>query len=101
LVSKIISKSNNNINEPNNIILSIINEIFTTINISYINDGNDKKINLENEQIILTTTTNQKNNEDKNNITMDLGQCENILKNNYNISYNNSKIEYISHRCNS
>ena len=86
LVSKIISKSNNNINEPNNIILSIINELFTTINISYINDGNDKKINLENEQIILTTTTNQKNNEDKNDITMDLGQCENILKNHYNNS---------------
>ena len=36
--------------------------------------------------IILTSTQNQKINEDKNNITMNLGECENILKNEYNIS---------------
>ena len=40
--------------------------------------------------IILTSTQNQKDNEDKNNITMNLGECENILKNKYNISKNSS-----------
>ena len=37
----------------------------------------------------MTSTENQKNNEDKN-ITIDLGQCENILKTEYNISNNDS-----------
>ena len=45
-----------------------------------------KKIRL----IILTTTNNQKNNEEKNNITMNLGTCENLLKSDYNISNNDS-----------
>ena len=72
------------------IILNAINELINDININDINRGEDKKTIIENKQIILTSTTNQKNNEDINNITMDLGQCENILKNNYNISYNNS-----------
>ena len=40
--------------------------------------------------IILTSTQNQKDNEEKNNITMNLGECENILKKEYNISKNNS-----------
>ena len=40
--------------------------------------------------VILTSTLNQKNNEHINNISMDLGQCENILKYNYNISNNDS-----------
>jgi hypothetical protein len=44
----------------------------------------------ENNMIVLTSTFNQKNNEEKNNITFDLGQCENILKNHYNISQNDS-----------
>ena len=40
--------------------------------------------------IILTSTQNQKDNEDKNNITMNLGECENIIKDKYNISKNSS-----------
>ena len=51
-----------------------------------INNGKDSKFNSKNKQIILTSTINQKNNEEENNITMDLGQCEDILKNSYNIS---------------
>ena len=39
-----------------------------------------KKIIDNDKVIILTTTDNQKNNEEKNNITMNLGQCENIIK---------------------
>ena len=40
--------------------------------------------------IVLTSTYNQKINEEGNNITMNLGQCEYILKNIYNISQNES-----------
>ena len=72
------------------IILNTIKNLINDISILDINRGEDKKIILQNKQIIFTSTSNQKNNEDKNNITMDLGKCENILKNNYNISYNNS-----------
>jgi hypothetical protein len=55
-----------------------------------INNGNDRKIFEKNSVIILTSTSNQKNNENENNITMDLGECENILKDDYNISANDS-----------
>ena len=40
--------------------------------------------------IVLTSTYEQKNNEEENNITLDIGKCENILKDNYNISENES-----------
>ena len=39
---------------------------------------------------ILTSTYNQKMNEKESNISMNLGQCENTLKNEYNISKNDS-----------
>ena len=82
--------NNSQIKNKTEIILNAINKLITNINIIELNSGDDKSINFNNKQIILTSTTNQKINEDKNNITMDLGQCENKLKNNYNISYNNS-----------
>ena len=72
------------------IILNVIDKLITNFNITELNSGLDKTIILNNKQIILTTTSNQKNNEEENNITMDLGQCEDILKNNYNISNNSS-----------
>ena len=40
--------------------------------------------------VILISTLNQKINEDNNNISINLCQCENILKRNYNISQNDS-----------
>ena len=55
-----------------------------------LDSGKDrKKIIDKNKVIILTSSENQKNNEDKN-ITIDLGQCENTLKTEYNISNNDS-----------
>ena len=60
-----------------------INSYYSRLN--EINNGNDKKIFEKNSIIILTSTSNQKNNENENNITMDLGECENILKDDYNI----------------
>ena len=38
----------------------------------------------------MTSTQNQRNNENISNITMNLGQCEKLLKNDYNISQNDS-----------
>ena len=43
-------------------------------------------------QNIFTSTSNQKNNEDKNNITMNLAECEKNIKENYGISDNDSYI---------
>ena len=63
----------------------IINYLINEFNMTDINSGNDNKISGENIIIKLTSTNNQKNNEESNDVTMDLGQCENILKNNYNI----------------
>ena len=61
----------------------LINEINTT----EIENGNDKEIEEEN---IITTTANQKNSENKNKTTIDLGECEYKLKSHYNISLNDS-----------
>ena len=54
------------------------------------NNGTDKKLVNKNMDIILTSTKNQIINEDKNNVSMNLCECENILKNEYNISKNDS-----------
>ena len=60
------------------------------INFNDVDSGEDKKTSYENKQIILTSIINQKNNEDENYITMNFGNCENILKRDYNISNNDS-----------
>ena len=75
---------NNKTKIINNIIQELIND-YTDID-----NGIDKKIYEKNLSIVLTSTLNQKNNEDKNNITINLSQCENILKNTYNTSKNDS-----------
>ena len=83
-----------NINEKFNhrgeLIKSSIENIFNELNMTEIDNGEDKKIVEKDLTVILTSTINQKNNEDKNNITMNLGECENRLKNAYNISNNES-----------
>ena len=79
------NKENNNKQKKENrteIIKNSINEVFNELNITDIDSGKDKKIIEKDLTIILTSTLNQKNNEDKNNITMNLGQCEHILKKN-------------------
>ena len=67
----------------------MINDIFLNLNLTEIDNGKDKTITIKNLEVILTSTINQKNN-DENNITINLGQCENLLKNDYNISENDS-----------
>ena len=55
-------------------------------NIEDIDKGTDHEIYDQNILVSLTNTNNQKNNQNKNKTTIDLGECENILKTNYNIS---------------
>ena len=72
------------------IIKNIISNLINEINLTETNSGNDKKVVEKDKVIIFTTTENQKNNSKDNYITMDLGPCENILKNHYHIPINNS-----------
>ena len=72
------------------IIKNIIDDLINGFDMTELDSGEDEIIIDKDKKIILTSTENQKINEDKNNITMNLGQCENILKNDYNISNNNS-----------
>jgi hypothetical protein len=90
---ELINKENKN-NEITNkaeIINNVITDLFKEFNKRDIDNGNDKKKVVNDDlTIILTSTINQKNNENKYNISMNLGQCESILKYNYNISNNDS-----------
>ena len=88
--STIFTINNQTIENRTELIQNIIQELINKFNMTEINNGNDKKIFEKNSIIILTSTSNQKNNENENNITMDLGECENILKDDYNISPNDS-----------
>ena len=77
------------INNRTQLIENIINNLFKKLNISNIDNGNDEKDFLNNISIIITSIKNQKNNENnKDIITIDLDKCENILKDEYNISKN-------------
>ena len=78
-LNTILSDKTNKIETKADIINNAIEELI-----------NDKKIVEEELTIVLTSTKNQKNNENINNITMNLGQCEDILKNDYNISRQDS-----------
>ena len=66
------------------------NNLIKTINISYIDNGNDAEIKKRNILYTITNTNNQKIDKNNNKTTIYLGYCENKLKKFYNISYNNS-----------
>ena len=95
--------NNDNIIAKQKIILDIINDIKShsldelLLNVT---NGEKKDIILNESNIIyqITTTFNQINNDYENISTIDLGECENILKDKYNISKNESliifKIDY-------
>ena len=71
-------------------LLQIIEKGFTSENYdtSYIDNGEDEVIKAEKMTIILTTIQNQKNNINENMSIIDLGECETLLRNHYNISNN-------------
>ena len=58
--------------------------------LSNVIEGEDLIVKTEKGIYIFTTTDNQKNNKNNNYSIIDLGECENILKNHYNISNNES-----------
>ena len=84
------AKDNIPIENRNQSIEDIIDSLLDELNIEDIDSGKDKKTKKDNLEFIFTSTDNQKNNEEKNNITMNLGQCENKLKSEYGISQNDS-----------
>ena len=66
------------------------NLISQNFNTSNIDNGEDEIIMTEKMIVTLTTTQNQRNNLNKNTTTIDLGECETLLRNYYNISNNES-----------
>ena len=61
------------------------------INLTYIKEENDYEEKRENILVTITTTDNQKKeNINKDKTTFDLGECEDELKDYYNISYNDT-----------
>ena len=70
-------------------------EIFTSsdYDTSNLDKGEDEIIKTEKMTVTLTTTQNQKNNSNFNMTSIDLGECEILLRNFYNIS--NDELLYI------
>ena len=72
-------------------ILKNIEKIFTSeeYDTTNLENGNDDIIEIEKLLVTLTTTLNQKNNKDNSKVsTIDLALCEKLLRNNYNLSEN-------------
>ena len=72
------------------IINKIIDSLLNILNIEYLDKGHDIEVIEQNILITFTSTQNQKYNENQNKSTINLGKCEKVIKNNYNISENNS-----------
>ena len=65
--------------------------LFEDLYLDDIDKGNDIIYIVKNSKIVLTSTSNQKNKEnEKGAIALNLGKCEYLLKDKYNISYNDS-----------
>ena len=73
-----------------NQILEKIESIFTSDNfdLTNIDSGEDQVINANKMLITFTNTENQKNNLESNMSTIDLGKCELLLRNYYNLTNN-------------
>jgi len=72
------------------ILENIRNLKYNGFNRTNIDNGNDFILNKNNICYTITSTINQKNNENKNVSTINLRECENRLKEKYNISKNDS-----------
>ena len=70
-------------------LIKIIEEIFLdNYNTSILDNGQDEYIKTEKMTVTFTTVQNQKNNINNNMTTIDLGECETLLRNEYNITLN-------------
>ena len=89
--NKIKNSTNDSTVEIQDQILIKIQEILNNGFVSFkFENGKDIEISIEEFTYTITTTSNQNNNKDKNKSTINLGECEKKLKDNYNISYNDS-----------
>ena len=89
--NKIKNSTNYSTVEIQDQILIKIQEILNNGFVSFkFENGKDIEISIEEFTYTITTTSNQNNNKDKNKSTINLGECEKKLKDNYNISYNDS-----------
>ena len=77
-------------NEYYNKILTTLQKTFTSENYdtSDLDNGHDEIIETEKMKITLTTTDNQKNNVNKTLTYIDLGECEELLRDFYNLTNN-------------
>ena len=77
-------------NEYYNTILATLEKSFTSENYdtSDLDNGHDEIIETEKMKITLTTTDNQKNNVNKTLTYIDLGECEQLLRDFYNLTNN-------------
>ena len=78
------------INLYDNMIKMIEIELTENYDTSKLDDGNDEVLKTEKMTMTFTTIQNQKNNINKNITIVDLGTCENLLRNYYNISHNDT-----------
>ena len=92
IICEYITKSepNNTLCYSNELIQNIQNSLITGFDTSSIDNGEDFITTVGEITSTITTTKNQKNKENDNVTTIDLGKCEDKLKEKYNISNNDS-----------
>ena len=90
LKTDIITGKENEIKNRAEIIQNMVKKLFYQLNITNMEIGNYEKIVGNNLSLIMTSTKNQIFNKYDHIIVIDLCKCENILKDEYNISINNS-----------
>jgi hypothetical protein len=81
-----------NINIQEDLIIKNLEIYFTTeeYDTYHLDKGEDEIFENENMSIVFTTAQNQNKNQNKNTTIINLGQCEEILREEYNISENES-----------
>ena len=85
-----ISQDENNKESEEKAVENIKEQLTKDFNTSDVDYGKDIVIKQQYSTITITTTENQKKEKSSNSTTIDLGECENIIKDEYNISKNKS-----------
>jgi hypothetical protein len=83
-----INFNNSNLEIQDKVLEKILEIFDGDFDTTSIDNGNDIQISFDKINYTLTTTSNQKSNENLNVSTIDLGECEIKLKEKYNISQN-------------
>ena len=69
-------------------LIKLIDQEIESYNTSKLDNGQDEIMKTEKITVTFTTTQNQKNNINSNMTTIDLGECEDLLRLEYNLSLN-------------